>query len=372
MTKSKNKRTNPRKNTTRKNAIRKITFSSDYVLEDSEKDIPLNVYTPIRLPVPEDNISEEHRNAYSITRSFIASQTETDDTFSVSVKYKMYITEVIVGLARYGCVIITIQKVDWYDHNSFIEATINVKHHEYCNILHNLQKGKGTIVMVRTAISFALTYFKIDKFRLKDMGQINCNDTYQISLPALYLLKHGMTWYQKHIGVHIYNTQLLKRIENYKQFVATKPKWEYLYNTYILPELRKYKRDNEDRENILENVRDIKIFLYEKWNNADNYRDFIGSIVSDEQQCSYLMNWFNQIFFDIVDQQFYGEADNFILYADFPFINGLAVTYVKIDDVKNKKLIGGYTSRIIYPPTTDGTPPVGVWKTIYDPFLKLD
>ena len=60
MTKSKKNRINPRTNISRKAFMRKVAISSDYMLEEY---IPLNVYTPIRLPVPKEKITKEQWDA---------------------------------------------------------------------------------------------------------------------------------------------------------------------------------------------------------------------------------------------------------------------------------------------------------------------
>ena len=193
MNKSRKLRASVGKNTTRKNAIRKITFSSDYVLEDSEKDIPLNVYTPIRLPVPKEKITKEQLDADVMWCWFDVSQTDTHDTFSVSVKYMLYQNEINVKLPENDFISITIQKQDFYDTNSIVEAFINVKYREQCNKLHNHKENR---VRIRTAISFALKYFNIDKIYLKDMGQIKYTDIFQTSLPVLYEVKYIGMFYQ--------------------------------------------------------------------------------------------------------------------------------------------------------------------------------
>ena len=170
--------------------MRKVKISSDYMLEEY---IPLNVYTPIRLPVPKEKITKEQWDADIMWYWFAVSQTDTHDTFSVSVKYMLCQNEINVKLSENYFISITIQKQDFYDTDSIIEAFINVKYHEQCNKLHN---HKENIVRIRTAISFALKYFNIDKIYLKDMGQIKYTDIVPTSLPVLYEVKYIGLFYQ--------------------------------------------------------------------------------------------------------------------------------------------------------------------------------
>jgi hypothetical protein len=345
MSNSRKKRLSVRKNATRKNILRTIQLQSNYVLEDGEKEVPCNVYSPKLLKMP-DHICKNSQlsSSENIKVIFTLAQTETDDTFVVSVKYGYKRFEILVGGKElHGCVIITIQQVDWNDPNSLMEAYINLKYNKNCNIAHDLTHGTGTVILLRTAISFALTYFKIDKFRLKDKSVFKCNRKHNISLPALYILKHGQSWYKKHIGARIYNAKLQANIQRYKEFAATKPDWEYLYKSYILPDLQ-----NEENEYSIEDIGHITSLLHEAWARTDTYKDFILEILSNKKHCGFLMKWFNNIFFDIADEELYGETDNFIMYNDFPFVHGLQVGFVEAIG-KDEDTIGVYRYKTAYP-----------------------
>jgi hypothetical protein len=308
--------------------IKKVTIKKKYqIVNDSESNIPLNKYSPELLPIPDnyriDNIKQKHY--------FELSQTESADEFHASVRPRRDGAEILVGGEKTrGCIIIHISKVDLSNPNSIVEAFLNVKYNEHCNVTNDLAKGIGTIILMRTAMSFAFTYFKIDKFILKDVSKFAC-DTQYISLPALYILKYGKSWYQKHINARTYNEQLHRNIEKYKLFVDSKPDWDYLYNTFILPDVQSC--DKCDEEMILRALP----LLHDTWKRTDNYRDFILDIISKDEQCVYLMGWFDDIFHDIVDEVFYGQVDNFLLYNEFPFIKGLNVEYMKTTRVINEK-----------------------------------
>lgn len=303
-----------------------------FLMTDWEKEIPVYKYTPKKLPTPETNVSD--------LTNFILTQEETRDEFIVCVRTKPFRIELSVGGREFqDCITISILDVERNGPNSKIEAFLNVEYNERCNITNDLTRGEGTIILMRTAISFAFTYFKIDKFILKDISNFVCLPDQHISLPALYLLKHGQSWYQKHIHSRIFHELTLTNIENYKAFVMKKHDWDYLFQTYISPNL--ITNESQSREQIV-------AFLHEAWSRTNNYREFILDVISVDSQCSYLLDWFNEIFDDQVDKFIYKKADNYVLYNEFPFVKGLKVTYDAITDeevrntrAKNKRYTKG-------------------------------
>jgi hypothetical protein len=312
--------------------IKRVVLSKKNLMTDWEEEIPVYKYTSKKLPIPETNTSNEHY--------FILTQDETRDEFIVYMRTKPYRTEISVGGNEFqGCITISILDVERIGPNSMIEAFLNVEYNERCNITNDLSRGEGTITLLRTAISFAFTYFKIDKFIFKDISNFVCLPDQHISLPALYLLKHGQSWYQKHIHSRIFHELTLNNIENYKAFVMKKQDWDFLYQTYISQKLMV--GESQSREQIV-------AVLHDAWSRTNNYKEFILDVISDDSQCIYLMDWFNEIFDDVVDKYIYRNADNYVLYNEFPFIKGLQVTYDVIANeeminarVKNKRYIKG-------------------------------
>ena len=327
------KRYKTAKNSTRKkqtNDVKRITIKKSYKPEEGEKEIPLNVYTPELLPIPNDYDDDCLIHYFSLT------QTETEDKFTASVQSTFDGFEILVGgTDLHGCVILTIKRVDRYNPESLIEAMLDVKHNEFCNITNDLSSGIGTITLMRTAISFMFTYFKVDKFILKDTSNIKCPESMNVSLPALYILKYGESWYKKHINARIYNKTMITNIEKYKKFVQTKPSWEYIY-TNISKILKK------------QSSNDIDTILYNAWLRTSSYRDFILELNSNDDTCYLLQKWFNKIFDDKVDIVFYGQVDNFVLYDDFPFIKGLHTSYMRSEvNCKIKKETDTRIKRLI-------------------------
>ena len=312
-------------------------------------------FKPKELPIPEEkyNSNSKSREMLGEIHYFTLTQDETDHEFTASVKALRNGFELLVGGKELnGCVIINIINLDYPDPDSMIEAFLNVRYTENRNITNDLSKGIETITLVRTAISFVFSYFKIHDFILKDMSTFICseiitvegedvNNTYEISLPALYILKYGHSWFQKHVNSRFYNRQLQSSVAKYKQFCSCKHEWNYLYNTYILPEFRKYKTileyRGEETTTILKKIQYIKSTLYNSWSNTNCYQDFILDVIRDDSQCYYLMNWFNNIYYEFVNGGFYEAVDNVILYEEFEFIQGLDVSYIKTTYWGNKE-----------------------------------
>lgn len=316
------------KNNTRKKQtnVKRITIQNNYKSEDGEKDIPLNVYTHEQLPIP----NEYDINNKKKLHFFILTQDETQDEFYASVKATYDGFEILVGGNKLqGCITLILKRVDRHNRNSLVECTLGVNYNEYCNITNDLSRGIGTITLMKTAISFMFVYFKVDKFILKDKSTIHCYGSEKISLPALYILKHGESWYNKHINARIYNKKMLTNIEKYKRFVASKPSWEDLYNTYILPDFKDSQRDTKTDEL-------VKQILHDTWLRTSTYRDFILELTSNDDNCKLLDEWFNKVFDDNVDVVFYGQVDNFVLYDEFPFVKGFKALYDKTVDSKKQ------------------------------------
>jgi hypothetical protein len=312
---------------------------------------------PKELPIPEEkyNSNNKSREMLGEIHYFTLTQDETDDEFTASVKTARNGFELMVcGKELNGCIIINLTNIDYPDPDSMVEAYLNVTYRENKNIVNDLSKGVATITLMRTAISFAFSYFKIDDLVLNDLSTFICSpiitvaddvvsnikypNNCEFSLPAFYILKYGKSWYQKHLNARIFNRELNKKLAKYKEFVSVKQDWDYLYNTYILPALQMYNKyldcldkdeDEEHEEAKTKAIEHIRSKLYNSWSKTDTYRDFILDVISDDNQYYYLIGWFDKIFNDIVHGGYYEDVDNVVLYEEFPFIEGLDVSYIK-------------------------------------------
>ena len=290
-----------------------VPFSNDYIPRDQETEIPISSYQPLTLVIP--NEGNRDINYYKL------SQSETKDTFIVKVKTSgIHGIEILVGGSIRSvpkeCVKIYIYTTEISDTQTIREAQLFVDYNERCNIAKNL---KSALILARVAISFVFTYYKIDKFILRDQSAFHCKTStvdYEFSLAGRELLKYGQTWYQRNLNAHIYHPQTLKDIQRYLSFVNTKPPWNIFSRYTIAERLKPY------------------------WDNSKSYKELVLTLLDsvhrvnpdskvDEHtniNCHLLYPWFNELTSHFLRDL--PEVDNFILRDSFPFIDGLKVEVI--------------------------------------------
>ena len=289
--------------------------TNNYIPRDQETEIPIPVYEPLKLPT-----LREYMSYYKLTQS------ETNDTFIAKVEIiSVKNTEIAVGGSIHSlpkeCVKINVSSISISDTQTITEANFIVDYNERCNTEKNM---KSALILARVAISFAYTYFKIDKFILRDKSRFHCKTRqyeYKFSLPGRELLKYGKTWYQRQLNAHIYHQPTLQDIRRYLSFVATKPPWSVFSHYSTAERLKPY------------------------WEQSANYKELVLTLLKDiyrvepeteigddiNQNCKLLHPWFN----DISDEylQDLSRVDNFILRDSFPFVKGLNVEVLPENEV---------------------------------------
>jgi hypothetical protein len=297
---------------------KQVVINANYTPVNDERYIPIPSYTPAILP---QYAPDSYDCFYYRIR-----QTESNDTFIATVRTRgIGDTEIIVGGSVKSlpkeCVKIIIQK-DRDADNDIVEAIFLVDYRQHCNEANDL---KSAIILARVAISFAYTYFRIDKFALKDHSMFYCytpTRTYEYSLAGRYLLKYGETWYQRNLNARIYHPRTLESIKKYLDFIETKPDFGIFQTT----------TPTQER-------------LKQIWANTPNYREMVLKILDEiqrtpdldtdldpdtNQNCHLLYPWFNRISGEYLHDLLY--ADNFILRDGFLFIEGLTVEYLGTDN----------------------------------------
>jgi hypothetical protein len=293
---------------------KQVVINANYTPVNDERYIPIPSYTPAILP---QYVPGNYDCFYYRIR-----QTESNDTFIATVRTRgIGDTEIIVGGSVKSlpkeCVKIIIQK-DYG--NDIVEAIFLVDYRQHCNEANDL---KSAIILARVAISFAYTYFRIDKFVLKDHSMFYCytpTRTYEYSLAGRYLLKYGETWYQRNLNARIYHPRTLESIKKYLNFIETKPDFG-IFQTATTP------MPSDQLKHI--------------WANTRNYREMVLKILDEiqrttdldpdtNQNCHLLYPWFNRISGEYLHDLLY--ADNFILRDGFLFIEGLTVEYLGTDN----------------------------------------
>ena len=289
-----------------------VQVLNDYTPKDQESEIPISSYQPQILP-NEPGIHNPH-SQYKLTQS------ETNDTFMVTVyRYDETRQEITVGgsVDMPDCVKINIRCIPISNTRTITEANLIVDYNERCNTDNNL---KSAVILARVAISFAFTYFRIDKFILHDQSKFHCKTSarsdYRFHLYGRELLKYGQTWYQRNLNAHIYHPETLKDIQRYLSFVNTKPPWNIFSRYTIAERLKPY------------------------WDNSKSYKELVLTLLDsvhrvnpdskvDEHtniNCHLLYPWFNELTSHFLRDL--PEVDNFILRDSFPFIDGLKVEVI--------------------------------------------
>jgi hypothetical protein len=302
-----------------------VQLAKDYILRDQETEIPISSYQPLSLP--------NEPGIQNPTIQYKLTQTETDDTFIATIyKYDDKRLEITVGgnVDMPDCVKINIRKINITNTQTITEANFIVDYNERCNIEKNL---KSAVILARIAISFAFTYFRIDKFILHDQSKFHCKTSarsdYRFHLYGRELLKYGQTWYQRNLNAHIYHPQTLKDIQRYLSFANTKPPWNIFSRYTIAERLKPY------------------------WDNSKSYKELVLTLLDsvhrvnpdskvDEHtniNCHLLYPWFNQVTSHFL--QDLPETDNFILRDGFPFVKGLKVEFIPENEVRHDGLIQG-------------------------------
>jgi hypothetical protein len=312
-----------------------VPFSKDYIPRDQETEIPISSYQPLTLPLATagalSKASTPNRENSDIIY-YKLSQSETKDTFIVKVKTSgIHGIEILVGGSIRSvpkeCVKIYINTTEISDTQTIRESQLFVDYNERCNIAKNL---KSALILARVAISFVFTYYKIDKFILRDQSAFHCKtstedyefscktstEDYEFFIAGRELLKYGQTWYQRHLNAHIYHPRTVYNIQRYLSFVNTKPPWSAFSHYSIAERLKPY------------------------WDKSANYKELVLTLLDDIQRiypnskmdehtndnCHILHPWFNNITSQYL--QNFPVVDNFILRDGFPFVKGLKVEFI--------------------------------------------
>lgn len=296
---------------------KQVVIHANYTPVNDERYIPIPSYTPAILP--------QYTPGNYDCFYYRIRQTESSDTFIATVRTRgIGDIEIIVGGSVKSlpkeCVKIIIQQDNGSD---IVEAVFLVDYRQHCNEANDL---KSAIILARVAISFAYTYFRIDKFVLKDHSMFYCytpTRTYEYSLAGRYLLKYGETWYQRNLNARIYHPRTLESIKKYLDFIETKPDFEIFQTPTPTSQER------------------LKVI----WTDTPNYREMVLKILDEiqrtpdtdadlganpNQNCHLLYPWFNRISGEYLNDLLY--ADNFILRDGFLFMEGLTVEYLGTDN----------------------------------------
>lgn len=188
----------------------------------------------------------------------------------VIIQRSSRVHDVFVGGQRKGCVQIIISKRGKHT----IEGTLLIEYDRRCNIEGTLERGTGTIHLLRTAIAFAYQmYPNLQEIHLLDHSYIQCHGK-RMYLAPQQLTMYGKTWYERHINAVLEKVADQKRLNDYRHHILTKPDWEQI-ESFIkashIPEkvISRMKSLYLNAKTLKEYIANVKEILgctaYEKW-----------------------------------------------------------------------------------------------------------
>ena len=84
-----------------------------------------------------------------------------------------------------------------------------------CAIDKDLEKGAGTIAMIRIVLSETLKrYPYVNRYTFHDNSLIKCDNGKQISLLHLSVIEHNKSWYERQFNAYILNTEMNGKYKN--------------------------------------------------------------------------------------------------------------------------------------------------------------
>lgn len=158
-----------------------------------------------------------------------------------------------------------------------------------------LERGLGTVIMIRAAMEFVYREFaryKQGEFVFKDMSSITCKNPgflrqeVSVFLYQLSLVKHGVTWYQKRFDAYLMDPEGLDAIETFVRFMEdplNKLDFKEFVRTYFPREITRKKRFAA----LIDKLREV-------YENTDTYRKFIGSLADTD--CSVFEEWLDKFY----------------------------------------------------------------------------
>ena len=254
-------------------------------------------------------------------------------------EYKFYLTFIkgngsdtlSIGGRKGECVNISVNTPEsravQYGYHKLDTATIPILDWDSkCAVNKNLEKGAGTILMIRVILSESIKrYPYIKHYTFRDNSHIPCDNEQEISLLHLYVIKYNQSWYQQHFnayieepsyrqkyndGIKILNDPLLKMpFEEFKITVQSFPK---------------------------EGDLDVLRTHYEK---TDTYFLFFKSILDTEgrnRQCNLVVGWIDMFLLHIF--QFDPLSVPWVIDSDSVVIQEILETKL---DKKPKNQAGG-------------------------------
>lgn len=153
-----------------------------------------------------------------------------------------------------------------------------------------LLPGVGSVALFKAACMVVFRLFpKVNSISFKDTSKIysKIKKYISISLPSLYIIKYGQTWYEKKFGAITLDQDYKNKINlQIKNLLSEKLSEDFdtFYKINIEPVGKRF----EDQQ--IKKLFDYKKIFKEKYLKSETISDFVGNILQD-YDCLLLVDW---------------------------------------------------------------------------------
>ena len=145
-----------------------------------------------------------------------------------------------------------------------------------CDVHATLQRGKGSVDLLQSAMLFVKRLYKHSTFELIDQSHVTCAKGYQIPLVHLHIVKYFKTWYEDKLGaipvqLPTYQTDM----RNLRSYMKTYPSFDDFANKCGMSPVQ-------------------KSGLAELYNQCKTVQEFIKKITS-EYDCYLCKGWVSKL-----------------------------------------------------------------------------
>jgi hypothetical protein len=229
-----------------------------------------------------------------------------DNTLLSRDKTEIYSRNFKIGGTYPDCVNVSVI----YENNKPVDACMpNLFSDPECSFSQPLDKGDGTVIMIKTLLRYVYTQLPtLTHVKFDDKSSIECatheelkkgsrfrkKGTYVKPMPLYYfsILFNGQTWYEKHFNA--------KQIDDRHQLYRTRID-EFLYSTDF-----KSNMEFDKFVSLFDKREDEMIELYQYYKNTNTFYQFVRAIPRDER-CTLVGPWIEQFMKFILKDVFYNE-----------------------------------------------------------------
>lgn len=151
-------------------------------------------------------------------------------------------------------------------------------YNDECNIEGNLEHGRGSFHLIKTACFFVKAKYGHSKIEFIEKSYITCSNNWRMPLCYYYLVKHGKTWYEDKLGAHLESTKGQHRYHDEKVKLHAsltsleKPSFQQFASDYNIPQ-----KLHKSLKDIYDHSKTLKVFF---------------NTIFDDYDCGVLKGWF--------------------------------------------------------------------------------